>query len=663
MLAGAFIALFKDDLKAVLAYSTVSHLGLVTMLFGFGTPMAAVAGVLHILNHATFKAALFMTAGIVDHEAGSRDISRLGRLARTMPVTATLALLAGAAMAGVPPLNGFLSKEMMLDEATRAGWGGSAWLVPALATLAACFSVAYSFRYIVHVFFGRPRAVLEREPHDPPAGMWLPPAVLVLLVVAVGLFPEATAGAVVLAAAQAVTGATADMPLPEYRLAVWHGFTPALGLSALALLAGLVLLKAYRSARASWAAGPHPQAKAMFDGVIDYVVDLARTITHGLHNGSLQRQLAFLVGAMLVLGYATFLNTPHAPGARSPLPVAPVAVVGWLLLIAACAAVTLLHRQRLLALMVVGVIGLIVSLGFVYLSAPDLALTQISVEVVTVILLLLALHHLPRETPREGSVMRSARDATLAIAAGLGTGGAVWAVMTRDFETLSAYYLEQSVPGGGGANVVNVILVDFRGFDTFGEITVLGIAALAIFALLDRAAPAAGARGPVPRLAHAAGAASRYPPMLAVAMRLSLSLALVVGAFIFLRGHNAPGGGFIAGLVVAIALAVQYMANGLSWAERHLTMDYHQAIGWGMLTAAATGLGAWVAGYPFLTSTVWHVDVPGLGDIHIASAMFFDAGVFLVVVGATLLGLVSLARTGAGTRPLAKPPASGREEA
>ncbi|TAH43952.1 MAG: monovalent cation/H+ antiporter subunit A [Betaproteobacteria bacterium] len=635
MLAGAFIALFKDDLKAVLAYSTVSHLGLVTMLFGFGTPMAAVAGVFHILNHATFKAALFMSAGIVDHAAGARDIPRLGGLARAMPITAALASLAGASMAGVPLLNGFVSKEMMLQEALLAEWAGHGWLVGAVATLAAGLSVAYSLRFVIHVFFGRARSTLPGAAHDPPAGMWLPPAVLVACVVVIGVQPAATAGALVAVAAAAVTGA----PLPEHELAVWHGFTPALGASALALLAGLVLLKAYRSARASWAAGLHPQAKAVFDALIDYLVDLARTITQGLHNGSLQRQLAFAVGAMLVLGYGTFLTTPYASGARAPMPAEPVALVGWLLLIAACGAVLVLHHRRLVALVMVGMIGLIVSLGFAYLSAPDLALTQISVEVVSVILLLLALAHLPRRTPREHGLLRHLRDAGLAVAAGLGAGGAAWAVMTRDFETLSGYYLEQSVPGGGGANVVNVILVDFRGFDTFGEITVLGIAALAIFAMLERARPEAARSTSAP-------AEAPYSMMMAVAMRFMLMLALVVGAFIFLRGHNAPGGGFVAGLVVAIALALQYMAHGMGWAHTHLRVDYHTPIGWGVLAAVVTGLGAWLAGYPFLTSTVWHLDVPLVGEVHIASAMFFDTGVFLVVVGATLLALTSLARIG-----------------
>jgi multicomponent K+:H+ antiporter subunit A len=206
MVLGAWIALFKDDLKGLLAYSTVSHLGLVTFLLGLGSPMAAVAAVFHILNHATFKAALFMNAGIIDHEAGSRDIKRLGGLMALMPITGTLAMLAAASMAGIPLLNGFLSKEMMLEEAAHTVWLGQDWLIPALATLGAVFSVAYSFRYIVHVFFGPTRNDYPHHPHDPPAGLWLPPALLVVLVVLIGLFPAVVAGPLVATVATAVIG-------------------------------------------------------------------------------------------------------------------------------------------------------------------------------------------------------------------------------------------------------------------------------------------------------------------------------------------------------------------------------------------------------------------------------------------------------------------------
>ncbi|PKO79197.1 MAG: monovalent cation/H+ antiporter subunit A, partial [Betaproteobacteria bacterium HGW-Betaproteobacteria-13] len=312
MLLGAFIALFKDDLKGLLAYSTVSHLGLVTMLFGFGTPMAATAAVFHILNHATFKAALFMNAGIVDHEAGTRDIRRLGGLMNLMPVTATLAMIASASMAGLPLLNGFLSKEMMLHEAANTEWAGQGWVLASVATLAACFSVAYSFRYVAHVFWGKVRDDYPHRPHDPPVGMWLPPAVLVALVILIGLFPDTLAGPIVALVSRAVTGGQ----VLDYHLAQWHGFTAALGMSVIAIGVGTLMIRAYPKVRALWQAGPHPQAKRVFDELIAAIVGLAQGITHGLHNGSMQRYLALMLAAMLLVGFAVFHGSSHALGER-----------------------------------------------------------------------------------------------------------------------------------------------------------------------------------------------------------------------------------------------------------------------------------------------------------------------------------------------------------
>jgi multicomponent K+:H+ antiporter subunit A len=653
MVMAAWIALFKDDLKGLLAFSTVSHLGLVTFLLGLGTPMAAVAAVFHILNHATFKAALFMNAGIIDHEAGTRDIKRLGGLMVLMPITGTLAMIAAASMAGIPLLNGFLTKELMLEQAHLTTWLGQDWLVPALATLGATFSVAYSFRYIVHVFFGRPRKDYPHHPHDPPLGMWLPPALLVVLVVLIGLFPAVIAGPLVATVSAAVIGG----PLPTYHLAIWHGLTPALMMSMLATALGLFLLWRYVLVRKFWQAGLHPEAKQMFQCAIAKAVQLAQCFTHGLHNGNLQRHLAVMVTAAISVSAVAFLTSTNTPGERALLPVTPVAITAWLLLVGASLAATMLHRQRLISLVAVGVVGLIVSIGFVYFSAPDLALTQISVEVVTVILMLLALNLLPKQTPAESGQGRKLRDVLLASVTGLGIGAAAWAMITRDGQTLSGYYLENSVPGGGGANVVNVILVDFRGFDTFGEIIVLGIAALAIFALLDGALQGAVGRRLAAWVPDQLRAGDRHPLMLVVMTRVMLPMALMVGAYIFLRGHNLPGGGFIAGLVVAIALIMQYMASGFGWAAQRVKFDYHLLIGAGVLIAGITGIASWLLGYPFLTSAFTHLHLPVVGEVEVASAIAFDIGVFLTVVGAVMLALANLSRIGRRAEVLPVPEA------
>jgi multicomponent K+:H+ antiporter subunit A len=247
MVFAAWVAIFKHDLKGLLAYSTVSHLGLVTFLIGLGSPMAAVAAVFHILNHACFKAALFMSAGIVDHETGTRDMRKLGGLMALMPVVGTLALLAAAAMAGLPPFNGFISKEMMLEQALHSGhalWGSWGWAVPVLATLGGLFSMAYSLRLVHDVFFnGPPKDLPLAQPHEPPLGMKAPVMLLVAACVAVGLLPMTVAGPMVQAASSAMLGA----PAPALELALWHGLNLPLLMSAVAVAGGAALYAALAS--------------------------------------------------------------------------------------------------------------------------------------------------------------------------------------------------------------------------------------------------------------------------------------------------------------------------------------------------------------------------------------------------------------------------------
>ena len=644
MVIGAWIALFKDDLKGLLAHSTVSHLGLVTFLFGIGTPFAALAGVFHIINHATFKAALFMNAGIIDHEAGTRDIKRLGGLVHLMPIAATMAFIAALSMAGIPPFNGFMSKEFMLEAAGNTAWFGLAFdpTVAIIATIGATFSVAYSLRYIIHVYLGPARDDYPHRPHDPPFGMWAPPAILVVLVVLIGLFPNTIVGPLLATSAGAVIGAE----LPYYSLSLWHGLTPALFMSIFAVGAGYVLLTRHGRAITLRERFYRPEAKELFDTAVEEIVAWSRTGTWALQNGSLQRYLAAMTGMALIGGYGAYLAASSGPGTNPMLPVPALAAVGWLLLAGACAAIVLLHRQRLFTLVLVGVIGVIVSLGFLYLSAPDLALTQISVEVVTVILLLLALNFLPKKTPVESPAPIKARDGILAVLAGVGITGAVYAMLRRDFSSISEFHLANSYSGGGGTNVVNVILVDFRGLDTYGEIIVLGIAALCIVALLDTAMQGASGRRIANWQVDMKRSADRHPLLLVVGTRVMLAFALVVGAYIFLRGHNEPGGGFIAGLVVSIALIMQYMASGFAWAQRRAGLDYHAVIGWGVLVAGLTGVASWLFDVPFLTSWFDYVTLPIVGTFEVASAIAFDVGVFLCVVGSVMLALSRLSRVG-----------------
>ncbi|MFN4154819.1 MAG: monovalent cation/H+ antiporter subunit A [Paracoccaceae bacterium] len=645
MVMAAKIALFKDDLKALLAYSTVSHLGLITMLLGFGTKAAATVAVFHIINHATFKAALFMSAGIVDHETHTRDLKRLGGLRTLMPITFTIVTIASLSMAGIPPLNGFLSKELMLEEAAHTAWMANPWLLGALATIGALFSVAYSFRFLAHGFLGPVRSDYPSKPHDPGFGLWAAPALLACLVILIGLFPMLTASWLVNAAATAVTG-----EMVSVKIIHWHGLhAPALWMSLAAIGGGLVLMGLHPRLMAMWLATPRPEAKRIFDGIVEPFAALAGRIANRLHDGSLTRYIAIAILAIAALSYYAFDTGSHAVGTRELMPIHPVPALGWLSLVLATVAIVIFHRQRLLTLVLVGIIGLMVSVGFAYFSAPDLALTQISVEVATIILMLLALNFLPKATPMESGALRRTWDGAIAVVAGVGAAALAYALMIRDpaFAPISEYHIANSKPGGGGTNIVNVILVDFRGYDTFGEIIVLGIAALVIYALTEallRAGPANDrllAWKPDQRRAG-----DRHPMMLVVATRVMLPIALMVGVFIFLRGHNEPGGGFIAGLIVAIALIMQYMASGFAWTAARQKVDYHALIALGVLIAAATGIGAWFNGMPFLTSAFGYVTIWPLEEFELATALLFDIGVFLTVLGAVMLALASLSRIG-----------------
>ena len=638
MVLGALIALFKDDLKALLAFSTVSHLGLLTMLLGFGTQAAAVAAVFHIINHLTFKAALFMTAGIVDHETHTRDIKRLGGLRHLMPITFAIGAVAALSMAGIPLFNGFLSKEMMLEEASHTDWFSSPYAVPVLATIGALLSVAYSLRFIWHVFLGPVRDDYPHTPHDPPFGMWAAPALLCVLVIVIGLAPFLAEG-VVTAAANAVTGA--DL---HPHLKIWHGVTPALWMSVLAVIGGAVLLSQHGMLEKIWNALPRPEAKAIFDRLVAGIVSASRAVTEISHNGAISRYLAIFTVTSVAFGWIAYSSSGLSAPTRELLPVPPVIAVGWIMLIAATISVVTMHHHRFRALVLIGIIGLSISAGFAYLSAPDLALTQISVETVTIMLLLLALHFMPKSTPKESSAGLKLRDGLIALGAGGGVAALAYAFLMRDIETISEYHLANSYEGGGGTNVVNVILVDFRGYDTFGEIIVLGIAGLVIYAMMH-----ALLDGPAGRRLRKADftndiSRDRHPLMMVVVTRVLMPIAVVVGLYIFLRGHNEPGGGFVAGLVIAIALLMQYMASGFAWTQERKRIEYHTMIGLGVVIAGLTGVGAWLAGKPFLTSAYTYIHLPPIEEFELATAMLFDLGVFLTVLGAVMLMLYSLSR-------------------
>ncbi|MGB1234130.1 MAG: monovalent cation/H+ antiporter subunit A [Planktomarina sp.] len=643
MCLGAFIALFKHDLKALLAFSTVSHLGLITMLLGTGTAFGAMAAMFHILNHATFKAALFMSAGIVDHEADTRDIRRLGGLRHLMPITFTIATVAALSMAGIPFLNGFLSKEMMLEEANHTVLFNTWWLVPVLATFGSLFSAAYCFRFISHTFLGPKRDDYPTTPHDPPAGLWLPPAFLAVLVVVIGVAPFLVQDFVFLVA-KSVIGGTAELDVKYIK--IWHGLVPALFMSIAAVVGGLIVLAIYKFLQRAWDAAPRPEAKTIFDALIAMVVRTFTAVMRPTHDGSFTRYAAIMVLTMIIAGYYAFTSGTVAATTREMQAMTPVAVAGWAMLVAATGAMVIVHRNRLLSLILIGVVGLMVSVSFVYFSAPDLAMTQLTVEVVTIILLLLALNFLPNKTPVESTTPRRVRDGGIAVLGGVAAFGLAYHYLLRDALTtpISEFHLANSYKGGGGTNVVNVILVDFRGFDTYGEIIVLGIAALLIYAMTETLLSGPVRARLLNRIPDQPISGTEHPMMMVVLTRVIMPVVLMVGFYIFLRGHNEPGGGFIAGLVVSIGVVMQYMASGFNWTSSRLRYPYHGVIGAGVLIAGLTGIGSWFFGKPFLTSDFTYVRIPPFNEFELATAALFDVGVFLAVVGAVMLSLESFSR-------------------
>lgn len=661
LLLGGYLALLQNDMKGLLAYSTISHLGLITLLLGMNSELALVAAVFHIVNHATFKASLFMAAGIVDHETGTRDIRRLSGLRLAMPLTAALAGVAAAAMAGVPLLNGFLSKEMFFSETVmlaRPEW--QRILLPVVATLAGMFSVAYSLRFIHGAFFGPPTTDLPQTPHDPTRWMLLPSALLVAACLLVGVLPGATVGPYLHLATDALLGAQA----PIYDLAMWHGVNLPLLMSLVALFGGITLyqfvLRPYGQKLPSLR---QLDGKTAFTWLLRALNATADRLLQFISSTRLQTQILVLILACLAAGLP-FLTTPLLPGTQAmPWP-HPAFVLLWLMG-AACAlgAAWFAKYQRLAALILSGGAGLATSLTFVWFSAPDLALTQLAVEVVTVVLILLGLRWLPRGNPPASgrgplrAQLRRSRDFLLALLAGGGLAALSYAILSRPAPTqLADFFTHNALPLGGGQNVVNVILVDFRGFDTFGEITVLGIVALTVYALLRRFRPAPESTLlPAQQQLQAAEAPTPFSQQLgdklpagylmlpAVLVRLLLPMAVLVSLYFLLRGHHEPGGGFVGGLIFATTIILQYLISGISWLEARLRIRPVYWMACGLLAAASAGLLATFNGAPFLKSQGWHGALPWLGEVHLSSVLLFDLGVYMLVVGATVLILIAIA--------------------
>ncbi|MFH0241260.1 hydrogen gas-evolving membrane-bound hydrogenase subunit E [Streptomyces sp. HK10] len=612
---GAAQALREHDLKAMLAHSTVSQLGLLVAAIGVGTTVALAAAILHTFAHALFKATLFMIVGVIDRQAGSRDIRELSGLMRIMPVTATLAGLAGLSMAGVLPMIGFVSKESLFQGFAGADvFPGAGVVAAALAVTASVLTFAYGMRIFYGAFAG---PMLQRRLHEPSWAFIAPAAV------------AAVAGAVLGPAVsvldplmrQAVRNAE-PWAVPPY-FAFWHGLSPELFLSALTIASGLVLFSARDRVDRTLQRLPRPDGAAAFDRIHSAVLGAGAVVGRPDRSDSTAAFLARPVAALVVLG-CVGVFAADGPGIRAGTLSDPVA---WSVLTLLAVAVAALARTRsaLAALALLGAVGLIVAVWFLLVGAPDVALTLLLVEVLTSMTAAFVLSGLSPRFPRPRRGAGAA--AALAVAAGLVAAlGTLALTGGRGLSPAGAYFLEAAEPETGGRNVVNTILVDFRGLDTLGEASVLAAAALGLLLLLPGQPDETAADGP----------RAPYGRVLGPAHSLLLPGIAGLSAYLFLRGHNEPGGGFSAALVAGTAVAFGYLAGrtGTRW------LSPRPLLAAGLVLGAAVGLAAMVLGDPFLTP--FTIAVPGGG---LSSPLLFDAAVYLMVLG---LVVTVVDRLGAG---------------
>jgi len=632
MLVGAVGALRHTDLKKVLAYSTITALGTLVVLLGLSYGASIKAAVVFLLVHALYKSGLFLVAGSIDHETGTRDVERLGGLRLAMPVTAAAAVLAGLSMAGLPPLFGFVGKELAYK--AKLGVENLGWLLPTIAVTANALTVTAAGILVARPFFGRFRAPEPQRVHEAPFGMWVGPVAIGIVGLLFGVVPGLLFNTV-----SSAVDTVAGEPV-EIKLALWYGVNTALYLSIATIALGVAVFLGWRPIRYGILRGRRLARFGpgrAYDRGLDALFRLAAWQTRFFEGGSVRSYLGATFGVLVLAVGGTLLM-------RSGVSVLPDGWIrdiealpyeaGLILIVAAAALVAARLQSMLLSITSIGVVGLGLALLFVLLGAPDLAMTQFLVEVLIVVIALAVMQAVPLQGRSEPAARRR-RDAVLATGAGATVSLLLLAVLRLPFDTtVPQFFLDESVPGGFGRNVVNVILVDFRALDTLGEIAVLAIAALGAFVVLKlgRSASVPAAPSAAPSVVLQAGA------------RLLLALLLITSLFMLWRGHNEPGGGFIGGLFAASAVVLYLMAFRQARTERLLRVPPRSALGVGLAVAVASGLvGVVLAGAPFMTGQ-W----VSVGGLKLGTPLLFDIGVFLVVVGFTLTIVLALERVVSG---------------
>ncbi|MDW8350829.1 MAG: proton-conducting transporter membrane subunit [Anaerolineae bacterium] len=658
MLIGAYVGFKQNDLKALLAYSTVSQLGVLVMLIGQDTEIAFKALVISVLAHALYKSALFLVTGIVDHESGTRDLRQLGGIWRAMPATFGVALIAALSMAGLPPLFGFLAKETLLATATHPNVPPIVDVIfPAAAVAAGALILAQAGLIVFEAFLGKPKA--ELHPHEAPLPMWIAPAIPAVVSLAVGLLPEPEALATLLARAAA---ASYGAPV-KVSLALWTGISVPLVLSAVAVTIGAITI-ALRGrlrplfTRLSGALSLEP----LYTGALKAIDGLAWLVTR-VQNGKLRLYLAIMLisGGVIVVTIGRLSVPIVAPADFGMRPELAALRVFLLLVVGIAALASVRLRRDLFAILALTASGLSIAVLMMLEPAPDIALVQVVVETLTMVVLVLVLTRVPREQRERAFefTFRQTRPGLIRdVLIALGSGAVMFAIVmtalgTRPRESqVTPYYEQNAKPLTGANDIVGAIVIDFRGFDTLVEISVFAAAGLAIYTLLRYASRKAGDRDddiPVldERMLPFRGIAGPLTsPFVQALARLILPLTLLLAATHVLYGHDQPGDGFTAGVIISLGLATWYVVFGYAETKRRLAwLQPSLFIGAGLLLAIGSAVAAAIIGGSFF-SPVDFGKLMGLGflprGVYFSTATFYELAICLTVTGGAVLMLDTL---------------------
>ncbi|HKP09032.1 MAG TPA: Na+/H+ antiporter subunit A [Microbacterium sp.] len=681
MLLGGFQALRETDLKRVLAFGTVSQLGLLTVVLGYGTRDAALAGLALLLSHALFKSALFLVVGVIDRQLSTRDLTELSGVGRQAPVMATFSIIAVASMIGIIPTIGFVAKEGALAALLHEALGGAVWGIVALMGVAvgSVLTAGYGIRFLWGAFSTKREANGDRMPDtewpDPPIGFLVAPIVLSGLTVVAGAFAPWLDKAFAPYADQAPLS-TPGVAAPEHpaHLALWHGLEPALWISLATIAIGVLVFWLTRGWRPVKRLLPFTAAEA-YNGTLRVIARLSVITTSLTQRGSLPVYVGTIF-VVFVAAEATALLASDDWQAKldayqtpTQLLVAPIMIAAGLIAIRA--------RKRYTGVVLVSVTGLGMVLLFATSGAPDLALTQILVETVTLVAFALVLRRIPSRLGEHNASVWPVARAVLGAAVGLTMAlVAIVATSARVEKPISDAFPDLAYELGHGKNVVNVALVDLRGWDTMGELSVLILAATGVASLVfvtHRADTLSRGIAPLPagatrarrplvetsdglkqrgdvsgsgRMAWLVGGQRVRPEnrsiMLEVIVRILFHTIIIVSLYLLFAGHNLPGGGFAGGLVAGMALVMRYVAGGRYELGAAAPTDAGRLLGTGMTIAVACAIVPVFFGDQPLTSYFWEWDVPLLGHVEFVTSTLFDIGVYLVVIGLVLDVLRSL---------------------